>query len=136
MKLLFPVKNRAITVMERKLEVMDVSDKLEDTNSSAYSAQLHTDNVTPTKKGQRDSIPLTLQVINTIKQSINHKKCSFCPIQQIQENYEFSTHLQGKWYKSASTQHCDWGTSVHAIEYECSVDQQNNCIKILKDTFR
>ena len=55
---------------------------------------------------------------------------------QLNGGYEFTTSLQIKIYKANSTQHCDWGTTVHSIEYECHTDQQNNCIKIIKDTFR
>lgn len=55
---------------------------------------------------------------------------------QLNGGYEFTTSLQIKIYKANSTQHCDWGTTVHSIEYECHTDQQNNSIKIIKDTFR
>lgn len=55
---------------------------------------------------------------------------------QMDGGYEFTTTLQIKIYNAKSTQHCDWGTTVHSIEYECHTDQQNNSIKIVKDTFR
>ncbi|EFX77636.1 hypothetical protein DAPPUDRAFT_54003 [Daphnia pulex] len=103
---------RGIAVMEKSLEVTDNSSKLEDENASSYSAQFQLDNLQPSKKGQRESVSLHVKV-NT-----------------------FTTTLQIKIYKANSTQHCDWGTTVHSIEYECHTDQQNNSIKIVKDTFR
>jgi hypothetical protein len=38
----------------------------EGVESSAYSAHFHTDNVTPSKKGQRETIPLQLKVFHFI----------------------------------------------------------------------
>ena len=55
---------------------------------------------------------------------------------QLNGGHEFSTSLQTKIYKANSTQHCDWGTTVHSIEYECAIDEQSNSVKVLKDTFR
>ncbi|XP_057374996.1 CB1 cannabinoid receptor-interacting protein 1-like [Daphnia carinata] len=106
---------RGIAVMERALEVTDNSSKLEDENASSYSAFFQLDNLQPSKKGQRESVSL-------------HVK--------MDGGYEFTTTLQIKIYNAKSTQHCDWGTTVHSIEYECHTDQQNNSIKIVKDTFR
>lgn len=105
-----PKKLQAMTLMEQGLVVIDISHTTEDKESSAYSAHF-SPHVSPTKNGSRDTIPLTLT---------------------IEDGYELSTNLQGKWYKPTSTQHCDWGTIVHGIEYDCSFDNQDHTIKIIK----
>jgi len=101
--------------MAHELGVIDISDKTQETESSTYSAHFVSDKISPTRKGNRDSIPLTLL---------------------IEGGYELSTNLQGKWYKPTSTQHCDWGNIIHGIEYECSVDKQDHSIKITSCIFQ
>ena len=77
--------------------------------------------------------------------SVSRRAVSQCPpesiffslfVFQLNGGYEFTTTLQIKIYKANSTQHCDWGTTIQSIEYECHTDEQNNSIKIVKDTFR
>lgn len=58
------------------------------------------------------------------------------PLWQLDRGCTFSTHLQVKVYKTSNTQHCDWGTTVHSIEYECAVEPSSSTAKIIKETFR
>jgi len=105
----------AISLMGQQLPMIDISDQTQESESSAFSAKFNSNHISPTKKGSRDNIPLTLL---------------------MEGDYELSTNLQGKWYKPTSTQHCDWGTIVHNIEYECTVDKQEHSINITKCTFQ
>merc|ERR1712179_433368 len=91
-----PKKLLAISLMGQQLPMIDISDQTQESESSAFSAKFNSNHISPTKKGSRDNIPLTLL---------------------MEGDYELSTNLQGKWYKPTSTQHCDWGTIVHNIEY-------------------
>lgn len=101
--------------MERQLDVAEKSNEDGGIDSTAYTAQFQTDHASPTKKGQRETIPILIK---------------------LQGGYELSISLQVKWYKATSTQHCEWGTSVKFIEYECTIDQTTNSIKVIKDTYR
>ena len=58
--------DRSVSLMERSLDVVEKLQEEEGVESSAYSAHFHTDNVTPSKKGQRETIPLLLKVFHYI----------------------------------------------------------------------
>ena len=70
-----------MSLMAHELEVIDISDKTQETESSTYSAHFVSDKISPTRKGNRDSIPLTLLVRCT---ALRYRKRS--TLQLIQSN--------------------------------------------------
>ena len=44
--------------------------------------------------------------------------------------------LQVKFYKSGDSQHCDWGSTFHCIEYDCETHTDAGIVAILKETIR
>ena len=52
-----------ISFMTHNLEVVDITDKSDESNTSVCTAKFHSDKVEPTKKGQRDNVPLNVTVM-------------------------------------------------------------------------
>jgi len=48
--------------MGQQLPMIDISDQTQESESSAFSAKFNSNHISPTKKGSRDNIPLTLLV--------------------------------------------------------------------------
>ncbi|KAK4292472.1 hypothetical protein Pmani_034759 [Petrolisthes manimaculis] len=44
--------------------------------------------------------------------------------------------LQVKYYKVGDSQHCDWGSPFHCVEYDCETHTEAGIVAILKETFR
>ncbi|KAI6659255.1 hypothetical protein LOD99_14928 [Oopsacas minuta] len=44
-----------------------------------------------------------------------------------------SHHLQTKFYKSADLQHVSWGTSLHAVELSCKIEQEGSAVGKITD---
>lgn len=55
---------------------------------------------------------------------------------QFENGFALQTTLQFKLYKLSDTQHSEWGSTFHCIEYDCECYQESDTIAILKETFR
>ncbi len=52
--------------MERQLDVAEKSNEDGGIDSTAYTAQFQTDHASPTKKGQRETIPILIKVLSKL----------------------------------------------------------------------
>ncbi|CAG7711905.1 unnamed protein product [Allacma fusca] len=90
-------------------------EKSRDRTASAYSAQYPTHGVPVSKNGVRHDIPVVMQ---------------------LSEGGDLVVSLQVKFYKTQESNHSDWGSSLHCIEYECTLMPGIDRVIVTKETYR
>lgn len=59
-----------------------------------------------------------------------------CLSLQLKGGLVMQMSLQVKFYKHGDSQHCDWGSTFHCIEYDCETHTDAGIVAILKETIR
>lgn len=96
-------------------EEVETTERVYDSTASAYSSRLHTEGALPSPKGHRDDLPFVVLMKGGLVMQMS---------------------LQVKFYKSGDSQHCDWGSTFHCIEYDCETHTDAGIVAILKETIR
>ncbi|XP_069186097.1 CB1 cannabinoid receptor-interacting protein 1-like [Procambarus clarkii] len=96
-------------------EEVDAMERVYDSTASAYSSRLLTDGTVPSPKGHREDLPFIVQLKGGLVMQMS---------------------LQVKYYKFGDSQHCDWGSTFHCVEYECETHADAGIVAVLKETFR
>lgn len=96
-------------------EEVDSTERVYDSTASAYSSRLHTEGALPSPKGHRDDLPFVVLLKGGLVMQMS---------------------LQVKFYKYGDSQHCDWGSTFHCIEYDCETHTDAGIVAILKETVR
>ncbi|XP_042862935.1 CB1 cannabinoid receptor-interacting protein 1-like [Penaeus vannamei] len=96
-------------------EEVETAERVHDSTASAYSSRLHTEGTPPSPKGHRDDLPFLLQLKGGLTLQIT---------------------LQVKYYKAGDSQHCDWGSTFHCVEFDCETHTDAGIVAVLKETFR
>ncbi|KAK6642287.1 hypothetical protein RUM44_014010 [Polyplax serrata] len=100
-KIFLTIDGNEITARERS----------RDSTANAYSTYYSTKGLTPSRRGTRQIMTITMKV---------------------QGSGDVSTRIQVKVYNQTDVAHCEWGSKLHCIELDCS----NNGANIIKETYR
>ncbi|XP_067136480.1 CB1 cannabinoid receptor-interacting protein 1-like [Centruroides vittatus] len=84
-------------------------------NSVSYSVNWSTASVSATKRGQRDTLMITIN---------------------IKDQGILTMKPQVKFYKSTDNQHYTWGKALTRIDYECHYKDGSSFIEIDKEIYR
>ncbi|XP_014228360.1 CB1 cannabinoid receptor-interacting protein 1-like [Trichogramma pretiosum] len=78
---------------------VEAVERARDRNASAYSAYHSTKDKEPSKRGEREELPIYMCVL---------------------DSGELIIRLQIKYYRADDQSHCEWGSRLHCIELDCS----------------